>query len=292
MPYKEITKNKRNTIILIVIFSLFIMGLGYAMSVIIGDYVYIVMAFAITIIMNLVAYFQGDKIILKMNSAKGITKKQAPELYRIVENLAITAGLPTPKIYLINDPAPNAFATGRNPEHASVTVTTGLLKLLNKNELEGVIAHELSHIKNYDVQLAMMVIMLVGITVMLSDFFFRISFFRNNRKKNGGPIMLIVAIVLAILSPIVAKIIQLAISRQREFLADADSVLLTRYPEGLASALNKISQQNLPMKKVNKVTANLYIANPFAKKKSLTNRLFATHPPIKERIKRLNTLNF
>lgn len=259
------------------------------MSQAMGDYIFIIIAFAISLVINLIGYYQGDKLILKLNSAKSIKKAEAPELYRLVENLAITSGLTTPKIYIIHDDAPNAFATGRDPEHASVTVTTGLLNILNKQELEGVIAHELSHIKNYDIRLTMMVIMLVGITIMMSDLFLRIG---GRKKGNAGVFFLIAAIVLAILSPIVAKIIQLAISRQREFLADADSALMTRYPEGLASALEKIGKLNMLMKKPNKSTANLFIANPFGNKKSLTSRLFATHPAINDRVNKLRNFNF
>ena len=294
MPYKEIDSNKRNTIILIIIFSLLILGLGYFISAAMGDYIFIIIAFAFSLIINLIGYFQGDKLILKLNSAKGIKKADAPELYRVVENLAITAGLPSPKIYIIQDDSPNAFATGRDPEHASVTVTTGLLNTLDKQELQGVIAHELFHIKNYDIRLTMMVIMLVGLTVMLSDLFLRIGSRIGGRKSKGtaGLIFFIAAIILAILSPIAAKLIQLAISRQREYLADADSALLTRYPEGLASALEKITKIDLPMKNANKATANLYITNPFASKKSLSSRLFATHPPINERVNRLRNFNF
>jgi len=293
MLYTSIEKNKRNTIILIISFSFLILALGFVISQAMGDYVFIAFAFAISLIINLVGYYQGDKIILKLNAAKGITKSDAPELYRIVENLSITSGLITPKIYIINDNSPNAFATGRDPAHASVTVTTGLLKILNKQELEGVIAHELSHIKNYDIRLTMMVIMLVGITIMMSDIFLRIGARISGRKKdNAGTFFFIAAIILAILSPIAAKLIQLAISRQREYLADADSALLTRYPEGLASALEKIDTLNIPMQKVNKSTANLFIANPYGKKKSLTSRLFATHPPIQDRINKLRNFNF
>lgn len=294
MPYKEIDSNKRNTTLLIIIFTLIIVALGYFISEAMGDYIFLSIAFGISLIVNLIGYYQGDKIILKMNAAKGISKAEALELYRTVENLAITAGMPSPKIYIIQDDAPNAFATGRDPEHASVSITTGLLNRLDKKELEGVIAHELSHIKNYDIRLTMMVIMLVGITVMLSDIFLRIgSRIGGRRDKNGiGIFFFIAAIVLAILSPIIAKIIQLAISRQREYLADADSALLTRYPEGLANALEKIKEIDLPMKNPNKATANLYISNPFASKKSLASRLFATHPPIDDRVKRLRNFNF
>jgi heat shock protein HtpX len=293
MLYTSIEKNKRNTIILIILFSFFILGIGFIMSQAMENYIFIIIAFAISLIINLIGYYQGDKLILKLNSAKSIKKAEAPELYRLVENLAITAGLTTPKIYIINDEAPNAFATGRDPEHASITVTIGLLNVLNKQELEGVIAHELSHIKNYDIRLTMMVIMLVGITIMMSDLFLRIGARIGGRKKGNARIFFfIAAIALAILSPIVAKIIQFAISRQREFLADADSALMTRYPEGLASALEKIGKLNIPMKSPNKATANLYIANPYASKKSLSSRLFATHPAISDRVNKLRNFNF
>jgi heat shock protein HtpX len=293
MPYSFIEKNKRNTSILVFLFTALIMGLAYFFSIAMDDISIIMIAFVIVVVFNLISYYQGDKIILAANGAKEIKKADAPELYRTVENLAITAGLPTPKVYIIEHNSPNAFATGRSPETASVTVTTGLLNVLSKQELEGVIAHELSHIKNYDIRLTMMVIMLLGIVVLMSDLFLRIGLRMKSKKGSEIKIVfLIVAVVLAILAPIVAKIMQLAISRQREFLADADSALLTRYPEGLAGALEKIKTVSIPYPEASKSSANLYISNPYGEKASWFKNLFATHPPIDERINRLRNFNF
>jgi len=293
MPYSFIEKNKRNTGILIFLFTAFIMGMAYVFAMALDDVTIIAIAFGIVVIFNLISYYQGDKIILASNGAKEIKKADNPELYRTVENLAITAGLPTPKVYIIENDSPNAFATGRSPETATVTVTRGLLNLMNKQELEGVIAHELSHIKNYDIRLTMMVIMLLGIVVLMSDLFLRIGLRMKSKKGDQAKIIfLIIAVVLAILAPIVAKIMQLAISRQREFLADADSALLTRYPEGLANALEKIKTADLPYPEASKSSANLYIANPFTEKSSWFKKMFATHPPIDERVNRLRNFNF
>ncbi|HPL93236.1 MAG TPA: M48 family metallopeptidase [bacterium] len=293
MPYTFIEKNKRNTGILVFLFTALIMGLAYVFAMAMEDISIVVIAFVVVVIFNLISFYQGDKIILAANGAKEIKKADAPELYRTVENMAITAGLPTPKVYIIAHDSPNAFATGRSPETASVTVTTGLLNLLNKQELEGVIAHELSHIKNYDIRLTMMVIMLLGIVVLMSDLFLRIGLRMKSKKGDQAKIIfLVIAVVLAILAPIVAKIMQLAISRQREFLADADSALLTRYPEGLAGALEKIKTADIPYPEASKSSANLYISNPYGQKSSWFKNLFATHPPIDERINRLRNFNF
>jgi len=246
-----------------------------------------------SLLMNFFSYWYSDKIVLKMSGAKPVEKKDNPELFRIVENLCITAGLPMPKIYVINDVAPNAFATGRNKEHAVVAVTAGLLERLNKTELEGVIAHELSHIGNRDILISTIVVVLVGFIALLSDFFLRFTFFggRNRDREDGRAqvIFMILGIVLAILAPIAVMLIQLAISRKREFLADASGALLTRYPEGLASALEKISQYKMPMKMANKATAHLYISNPFTTKKVAT--LFMTHPPMEQRVAALRRMD-
>lgn len=240
-------------------------------------------------------------MVLAMSGAKEIDHDTNRELYHIVENLCITAGLPTPKIYIINDTAPNAFATGRNPEHAVVAVTAGLLQKLDKAELEGVIAHELSHIGNRDILLATLVTVMVGMIVLLADWFRRWSFFggrRNNDREGGGQlglILMIAAIILSILAPIFASLMQLAISRKREFLADADGALLTRYPDGLARALEKISADQEPLEVANRATAHLYIASPFkefeGKKIGFLTKMFMTHPPIEERIKALRDMN-
>jgi len=285
--YSQIDSNKRKSALLITIFLVLVIFLGYVIGVSTGyGYSGLVFAVIISMVMTLVSYFSGDKIALVSAGAKGpITQTDNPYVYRMVENLAITAGLPIPKIYIIEDPAMNAFATGRDPQHASVAVTTGIIQNLKNEELEGVIAHELSHIKNYDIRIMMLVIVLVGTVTLLADWFLRVNFFRHsNNKQNSTAVFALVGLVLAILSPLFAELIKLAISRKREFLADASGALLTRYPEGLASALEKISQ-NPTVLRGNKATAHLYIASPLTKK-SFAN-LFSTHPPIEERIKAL-----
>lgn len=279
---------------MIAIFIIFILALGFVFSYLF-DYGYPGLAFAgiIAIVMSLLSYYSGDKVALATAGAKGpITKEQNSYVYNMVENLAITAGLPMPKVYLIQDDSPNAFATGRDPEHASVAITTGAINLLENEELEGVIAHELSHIKNYDIRLMMVVIICVGMVALLSDFFLRWSFFRGGRRESGqaGMILIIVGVVLMILSPLIAQLIKLAVSRKREYLADASSVLLTRYPEGLASALEKIDAYGKPLKRANNATAHLFISEPYAKKKHAFKNMFSTHPPITERVKALRSM--
>jgi len=241
--------------------------------------------------MNVFSYWYSDKIVLKISGAKPANKETHRELINIVENLSITAGLPMPRVYVVPDKAPNAFATGRDAKHAVVAVTQGLLDILNRTELEGVIAHELSHIGNRDILISTIVVVLVGFIALLSDFFIRFTFWGGgrgggNRDGRLQLILLVVGIVLAILAPIIATLIQLAISRKREFLADASGALLTRYPEGLASALKKISSNSVEMKRANHATAHLYIANPFKGKgaKSFLGKLFLTHPPVEARV--------
>lgn len=233
-----------------------------------------------------VSYWRSDKIALKATGAKEASREEYFDLYTSVENLAITAGLPMPRVYVIHDIAPNAFATGRDPEHSAIAVSTGLLKILEKNELEGVIAHEMSHIGNRDILVMTVVVVLVGFLALVSDILLRSMIFgggsRDNNGKGGGA-MMIVGIVLVVLSPLVGALIQMAVSRKREYLADASGALLTRYPEGLASALEKISKHGGKMKKASNATAHLFISNPFGKAK----KLFSTHPPVGERIKRL-----
>ncbi len=254
---------------------------------------YFVVGFSI--ISAFVSYWWSDKIVLSMSDAKPVKFKDNKELYRLVENLCITAGLPLPKIYVIKDTAPNAFATGRDPEHAVVAVTAGLLQKLDRSELEGVIAHELSHIGNRDILLATVVTVLVGVVVLLADWFMRWTFFGGARRSNkkGGQlqiIIIIIAIILSILAPFFAYMMQFAISRKREFLADADGALLTRYPEGLARALEKISADTEPLEVANRATAHLYISSPFEGKrdarsrKSFFKKAFMTHPPVRERV--------
>lgn len=300
--YTHSDSNKRRTWFLLSGFFIFVMLIGWVFSIAMESPSILYIALAISIFSSFFSYWFSDKIVLKMSNAREIKFEDNKELYRLVENLCITAGLPLPKIYIINDPAPNAFATGRDPEHAVVAVTTGLLEKLNKNELEGVIAHELSHIGNRDILLATVVTVLVGMIVLLADMFRRWAFYggagRDSGKKDGRLhlIIMIIAIILSILAPIFAYMMQFAISRKREFLADADGALLTRYPEGLASALEKISGDPNLLKTANRATAHLYIASPLrsktaSKKKGFFARAFLTHPPTEERIANLRGLN-
>jgi len=287
--YSQITSNKRKSILLIAIFVVFVALLGWLLGEYSGyGYGGLLLAAIISLIMALFSYYGGDKVALITSGAKGpIKKEENPYIYRLVENLCITAGLPTPKIYVIPDPAPNAFATGRDPKNSSIALTTGLIESLENEELEGVIAHELSHIKNYDIRLMMLVIVLVGTVALISDWFLRVRLFgKNNDSDNQiGKLLAIAGIILALLSPFIAQLIKLAISRKREFMADADGALLTRYPEGLAKALEKISNYKTPLKKANNAVAHLYISNPFGgKTKNSLHNLFSTHPPIEERV--------
>lgn len=288
--YSQIDSNKRKSILLITVFTILVIFLGYVIGQATGyGYNGLIVAVVVSLLMTLTSYYKGDSIALKTAGAIGpISQEQNPYVYRMVENLAITAGVPLPKVYIINDQALNAFATGRDPEHASIALTTGIIQALENEELEGVIAHELSHIKNYDIRIMMLVIVLVGVVTLIADWFLRFNFFRgSNNRQNGAAIFVIVGLILAILSPLFADLIKLAISRKREFLADASGSLLTRYPEGLARALEKISQQP-DIKRANRATAHLYIANPFSKKN--LSKLFSTHPPIEERIATLRKM--
>lgn len=278
-----------------VIFVIIILALGYFFGQY-SDLGYggLILAIIVSLIMALVSYYSGDKIALWTSGAKPIAKADNPYVYRLVENLCITAGLSQPKIYLINDPAINAFATGRDPKHSSIALTSGAIEKLENEELEGVIAHELSHIRNYDIRLMMVVIVLVGTIALITDWFLRMRFFgfrgRDNNREGGqlGAILMLVGIILAILSPIIAQLIKLAISRKREYLADASGSLLTRYPDGLANALEKIKNENRPLQRSSSATAHLFIASPFSGKKIAG--LFATHPPIDDRIKKLREM--
>jgi heat shock protein HtpX len=273
----------------------FIVTLGYVFGRALNIAWLFPLAILIAAIQAFISYWYSDKLVLAISNATEVAKADAPELYRTVENEAIAAGLPTPRVFIIEDSAPNAFATGRDPQHAVICVTRGLLDKLEKPELEGVISHELSHIGNYDIRLSTAVVVLVGIVVLLSDWFFRISFFRDRDDSNeSNAVFMIVGIVLALLSPLFATLIQLAISRKREFLADADGALLTRNPEGLAKALEKISADPEPLEEANKATAHLYISNPLKDHKegarSWFSGLFDTHPDTNERIRRLREM--
>jgi heat shock protein HtpX len=275
-----------------------VIGVGWIFSQVYGNHSILYIAVIFSILMNVISYWFSDKIVLAMHRAKPVELKSHPELYRVLENLTITAGLPMPRFYLINDPSPNAFATGRNPKHAVVTVTSGLLERLDRSELEGVLAHELSHIGNRDMLVSTVAVVLVGFVSIAADIFMRSTWSRSmvssERRESGqiGGFLFVVGIILSILAPIIASLIHLAISRRREFLADASGALLTRYPEGLASALRKIANYTQPIKTATNATAHLFFENPFgadtsagAKRKTpWLIKMFSTHPPVEERI--------
>jgi heat shock protein HtpX len=294
--YDEITENKRNSWILVIVVTLVLVALGYLAGEYWGSgYVGVGLAVVIALVTSLSAYYGGAGMILAMSRARRIEKKDHPQLFNVVEELAIAGGLPIPSIYIIDDTAPNAFATGRDPEHASVAITTGLLEKLSRDELQGVMAHELSHVGNRDILFAMMVGIMVGSIVMVSDFFLRSVFWsRGGRKReqkgNAGAIMLVVALLFAILAPFFAKMLQLAVSRQREYLADASAVKLTRYPEGLASALEKIAGDREVLEVANRATQHLYIVNPIKPFEKRAKGLFSTHPPLEERVQRIRSM--
>jgi len=289
--YTQADSNIRKTWLLATGFLVFIIAIGWLFSYTQNSPSLLVVAVIFSLATSFFSYWFSDKLVLSMLNAKLIEERDDKELYRLVENLCITAGLPLPKIYIIEEAQPNAFATGRDSNHAVVVVTRGLLEKLERAELEGVIAHELSHIGNKDMLLQTVIVVLVGIVALLSDWFLRISFHGGGRKKEGVAI-LVLGIVAAILAPLAASLIKLAISRKREFLADVSGALLTRYPEGLARALEKISEDPNPMKAANDSTAHLFIASPFKgeQKTSWSAKLFMTHPPIEERIAALRGL--
>jgi len=289
--YTHADSNVRRTWIYITGFLFFIILLGWIVSYFLDSYLILLIAVAYSFLMSFFSYWYSDKIILAINGAKMIEKKDNPELYRLVENLCITAGIPLPRIYIIPEQQLNAFATGRDPSHAVIAVTEGLLARLNRLELEGVISHELSHIGNRDILIQSMIVVLVGVVVIITDLFFRIAFWggRGRDRNQSHGVVLLVALALAILAPLFAQLIKLAISRKREFLADAEGALLTRYPEGLASALEKISQDPSVMRRANNSTAHLYISSPFKGKQRVNwlTKMFSTHPSMEERIKNL-----
>lgn len=295
--YNQKDSNIRKTWLLFGIFLAVVIGIGWIFAQIYNSAGILYIAVIFSVLMNVVAYWYSDKIVLRMSHARPVKAEQSPELYNIVENLSITAGLPMPKIYIVDEPSPNAFATGRNPEHAVVAVTTGLMQRLNKAEIEGVLAHELSHIGNRDMLLSTAVVILVGFISIVSDMFMRSAFwggFGRRRDSSGGgqaqAFIMVIGIVLAILAPIAATLIRLAISRKREFLADSSGALLTRYPEGLASALEKISKDLTPLKVATNTTAHLWFDDPYDKpgqKISWLHKMFMTHPPVEERIRAL-----
>lgn len=288
--YTHQESNIAKTWILMSVFFAVVVAIGWGVSYYYDNPGILAFAVIFSVATNVWAYWSSDKVVIAMSGAKPASEAEYPDLNNIVENLAITAGLPKPRVYVIQDPAPNAFATGRNKEHAAVAVTTGLLGMMSRTELEGVLAHELSHIGNRDMLVSTVAVVLVGFVTLVSDFFLRSALFGGGRdRENRNPILMIVAVAFIVLSPIVATLIQLAISRKREFLADASGALLTRYPEGLASALQKIGSYSQPMQRANNATAHLYISNPFGPKAAMSGltKLFMTHPPIEDRVRAL-----
>src|SRR3989338_9183739 len=290
--YTQQGKNIRRTWLLMTTFLVLIVAIGYFVAWYLENPGILYIAVAFSLFMNVTAYWFSDKVALAATGAHEADPKQYLELHRILENLAITAGLPKPRLYVITDSAPNAFAAGRNPKHALVAVTTGLLERLDRSELEGVIAHELSHIGNRDILVMTVAVVLAGFIAIIADIFLRMSFFGGGDRDSKNPLMLIAAVVAIILAPVAAQLIQMAISRKREFLSDASGALLTRYPDALASALTKISSYAAPMKKANHATAHLFISNPFGSHEAgrFVGKLFSTHPPLEERIAALTQM--
>jgi heat shock protein HtpX len=287
--YSEIAANKRKTVFIMLVFVALIGALAWLFSVYFNSSPSIFYGALVgSLIYALITYFAGGRMALAVNGAREITKQDNPRLWRIVENLSITDGLPMPKVYIMDDPAPNAFATGRDPKHSAVCATTGILDIMTDTELEGVFAHEMGHVKNYDIRVSMIAFALTAVISLLADMFLRMTWFRGNDRENNNQIVLLLGIVAAILAPVVASLIQLAISRRREYLADATGALTTRYPEGLASALEKIGQVGSATRKQNSSTAHLFFANPL--KGGAIANLFSTHPPIAERIARLRQM--
>lgn len=289
--YKQIDANRNRSRLLVALFIGILAAAGYAYGMATDTgYGGLIFALLISVGMSLGSWFIGDKIVLATSGAQQVeSRDQNPYLWNMVENLSIASGVPMPKIYVINDPSPNAFATGRDPKHASIAVTTGIMQLLENEELEGVLAHELSHIQNEDTKLMMLVAVLVGSLTLLGDFFLRGSIFRRRGRSEGGNIFMIVGVLFLVLSPFIGQLIKLAISRRREYLADASGALMTRYPEGLARALEKIEQAAIPMQRASQATAHLWISNPFGDGKRLAS-WFSTHPPIEDRIRQLRLM--
>ena len=282
--YRAIAKNKRNTVFILFFFLLVIGGLGWLASAIYQNWTIVIITVVVASLYALIQYFSAGAQAVAMSGAVEIQKQDNPRLWRIVENLSITTGTPMPRVFIVNDPAPNAFATGRDPEHAVVAATTGLLEIMDDAELEGVMAHELGHVRNYDIRVSMIVYGLVVAVGMISDMLVRIAFFGRN-NNNNNPVVMVFGLVAMLVAPLVASMVQLAVSRQREYLADATGAMTTRHPDALASALHKLGEYGRPMQKQNTSMAHLWIADPL--KPGLMQRLFATHPPIPERIRRL-----
>jgi len=298
--YEQIAGNKRKSIFLILFFLVLIFALAWAFGQItdFGRYA-LIPAVILAVVMTWGSYYFSDKIALAVSRARPVKKEEYPHLYNVVEGLAMAAGLPKPRCYVIDDTAPNAFASGRNPENAVIVVTTGLLQKLNRAELEGVVAHEMSHIQNYDIRVQTLAVVMVGVVVLLSDWILRTFLWGGRRRRSddkgggAGTVLVVVALALAVLAPIFAQVLKLAISRKREYLADASGAMLTRYPAGLASALRKLAADREPLEAANKATAHMYIINPLKDQKRGGGRmaaLFSTHPPIEDRIKRLESM--
>lgn len=294
--YTEQNKNIRKTWFLMAMFFAIVIAIGYFIAWYVGDPIILYAAVIFALVMNVGSYWWSDKLVVAMTGAKPVKREEYFDLWNVVENLSITAGLPMPKVYVVNDPSPNAFATGRDPEHAVVAVTTGLLQILDRSELEGVIAHELSHIGNRDMLVSTVAVVLAGFIALVADMFLRSMMWGGggDRDSKAGAIFLVLGIIGIILAPIAAQLIQMAISRKREYLADASGALLTRYPEGLASALEKISQHSIPMKRANNATAHLFISDPFGSEKRTLGQkisnLFQTHPPAQDRVRILRDM--
>ncbi|HEX9679661.1 MAG TPA: M48 family metalloprotease [Candidatus Saccharimonadales bacterium] len=285
--YSQIATNQRKTWAIMVVFLLVVAGLAWLLGQYFGDYTFTVVAFTIAAVYAVFSYFNAGKLAVAINRAKEISQKDNPRLWRTVENLSITNGMPMPKLYIIDDPAPNAFATGRSPDHAIVAATSGLLDVLEDSELEGVMAHELGHVKNYDIRVSMIAFALVTAIGLIADIFWRSQLFGGRNRERGGGVIVIFGLIAAILAPIIANLLRLAISRKREYLADATGALTTRYPDGLASALAKIGRYGSTLKRQNTATAHLFFANPLSG--GMAN-LFSTHPPVEERIRRLKDM--
>jgi heat shock protein HtpX len=286
--YSAIAKNKRNTVFIILFFLAIIGGLGWLAAAIYNDITIVIVTLVVASAYALIQYFTADRQALSMSGAIELrSKADHPRLWRTVENLSITTGTPMPKVYVISDPAPNAFATGRDPEHAVVAATTGLLEIMDDAELEGIMAHELGHVRNYDIRLSMIVFGLVVAVGFISDMLVRMAFFGRG-NNNGNPLVLVFGLVAMLVAPLVASLVQLAVSRQREYLADATGAMTTRHPDALASALEKLEAYGRPMRRQNSSMAHLWIADPL--KPGVIDRLFATHPPIADRVKRLEQM--
>ncbi len=287
--YSAVAANKRNTFLIMLVFIVIVTGLGWVAALLYNGNYYITLGVLVgASIYALIQYFIADKVALGVNGAKPIQKSDNPRLYRTVENLSIATGTPMPKVYLMNDPAPNAFATGRDPKHASVAATTGLLDIMDDSELEAVMAHELGHVRNYDIRVMMIVFGLVSAIGLIADMIMHMFWFSNSDNRPSNPLFIVIAIVAAIIAPLAAMLVQLAVSRQREYLADATGAMTTRYPEGLARALEKIGQHGSATRTQNSSTAHLFFANPL-KGQSLA-KLFSTHPPVQDRVKRLREM--